>query len=144
MNLIFRPDAAWLEVLLRLVALAQLAVAVLNFFLWRMMGWRRDLAEMDLLVRQVVVIHGWFISLTLLIWAGLTWRFCREMACAPTELSRWLCAAIALFWGVRCAMQWLHYDRSHWRGNAVRTAIHWLLFAVYGGWSAVYALAATG
>ncbi len=137
-------SATLLEVSLRGVGLAQAGLAVLSFFLPRIMKWGNDLARMPLLVREVFVIHSWFISLTLLIWGVLTWRFAPEMVRAPTELSRWLCAAIAIFWGLRCVLQWLHYSPAHWRGIPSRTVIHWTLFLGYGLWAAAYGVAAVG
>lgn len=131
-----------LELFLRIIAIAQLALAALSFFLPRILKWEADMARMSLLVREVFVIHSWFISITLVIWGVLTWRFAHEMAHAPTDLSRWLCGAIALFWGIRCALQWLHYSPMHWRGIPGRTVIHWMCFVGYGLWAAVYATAA--
>ena len=133
-----------LELFLRIVAIAQVALAVLSYFLPRILKWEADIARMSLLVREVFRIHSWFISLTLLIWGVLTWRFAAEFAQAPTELSRWLCGSIAVFWGIRCGLQWLHYSPAHWRGIPSRTVIHWLCFIGYGLWAAVYAMAAFG
>ncbi|MEY2497358.1 MAG: hypothetical protein QOD12_914, partial [Verrucomicrobiota bacterium] len=42
-----------LELLLRLAALAQLGVAILNLFLVRIMKWERDLIGAPLLIREV-------------------------------------------------------------------------------------------
>ena len=131
-----------LEKLLLLAAALQLAVAVLNFSLVRIMRWDADLARMPLLVREVFRIHVWFISITLAIFAVLTWRFAGEMAAGSSELARWLAAAIGIFWAARSILQWTHYSRSHWRGDPPRTLIHWLLFAGYGGFAAAYFLAA--
>lgn len=57
-------------------------------------------------------------------------------------MTRWLCGAIGLFWGIRCVLQWLHYSAVHWRGLPVRTFIHWAVFLGYGAWSTAYFLAA--
>lgn len=131
-----------LELFLRIIAVAQIALAVLSFFLPRILDWKADMERMSLLVREVFEIHSWFISLTLVIWGVLTWRFAPEMAHEPTELSRWLCGAIAVFWGLRCVLQWLHYSGAHWRGILSRTVIHWMCFVGYGLWAVVYGLAA--
>jgi len=131
-----------LDVLLRLVAVMQLGLAVLGLCLPAILKWKPDMERMSLLVREVFEIHAWFIAITLVIWGGLTWQFAPEMAHAPTALSRWLCAAIGLFWGIRWVMQWTHYSSSHWRGIPSRTVIHWLLTFGYGAWAAVYFIAA--
>ncbi|MCE9519947.1 MAG: hypothetical protein K8R87_10390 [Verrucomicrobia bacterium] len=142
MNTLIQFSLRHLELWLRIVAVAQLALAALSLCLPRIMKWKPDIDRMSPLVRDVFEIHSWFIALTLVIWAVLTWQFAPEMAQAPTQLSRWLCAAIGIFWGIRCVLQWTHYSPSHWRGNPLRTLIHWMLFFGYAAWTAVYFVAA--
>jgi uncharacterized membrane protein YidH (DUF202 family) len=131
-----------LEFALRVVALAQFAVAILNLFLIRIMKWKPDLERASLLIREVFRVHVVFISITLLIFGALTWRFAPEIARASSPLAIWLAVAIGLFWLVRSAMQWLHYSASHWYGNSLRTLIHWTLFLGYGAIAVVYFAAA--
>lgn len=133
-----------LELLLRLAALAQLGVALLNLFLIRIMGWERDLVSAPLLIREVFQIHTYFISITLAIFGILTWRFAGEIAKAAHPLCVWLAIGIGCFWAVRSVMQWSHYSSSHWRGDRLRTLIHWTLFLGYGALGAVYFMAAKG
>lgn len=135
---------AHLDLLLRFVALLQLGLAVLSLFLPRILDWKPEMDRMSRLVRDVFEIHSWFIALTLVIWGVLTWRFAPEMAHASTALTRWLCAAIGIFWGIRSVLQWTHYDPSHWRGIASRTIIHWTLFFGYAAWATVYFMAVFG
>ncbi len=131
-----------LETALRAAAIAQFAVALLNLFLIRIMKWKPDLDRAPLLIREVFRIHVVFISITLSIFGALTWRFAHEIANAVNPLAVWLAGAIGLFWLVRSAMQWLHYSASHWRGDALRTVIHWALFLGYGAMATVYLAAA--
>jgi hypothetical protein len=131
-----------LELLLRIAALAQLGVAILNLFLVRIMKWQGDLATAPLLIREVFQIHIYFISITLAIFGTLTWRFAGELATGAHPLSVWLAFGIGAFWGIRSVMQWSHYSGVHWHGDKLRTAIHWLLFFGYGVFAAVYLTAA--
>jgi hypothetical protein len=131
-------DLVSLETALRAAALAQFAVAMLNLFLIRIMKWKADLDRAPLLIREVFRVHVVFISITLSIFAVLTWRFAHEIASAASPLTIWFAAAIGLFWLARSAMQWLHYSASHWRGDALRTVIHWALFLGYGAMTTVY------
>src|SRR5437868_8410327 len=110
-------DLIYLETALRAAALAQLAVAILNLFLIRIMKWKSDLGRAPLLIREVFHIHVVFISITLSIFGVLTWRFAYEIANAASPLAIWLAVAIGLFWLVLSIMQWLHYSASHWHGN---------------------------
>ena len=142
MHALWQFALANLELWLRSTAVAQIALAALSLNLARLLHWRPDIDRMPPLVRDVFEIHSWFIALTLVIWGVLTWRFAPEMARVPTELSRWLAAAIGIFWGIRCVLQWTHYSPDHWRGNPRRTLIHWTLFIGYAAWAAVYFIAA--
>jgi hypothetical protein len=125
--------------LLRFVAAGQMALVPLNVVLPRLLKWKPDVDRMSLLVREVFQIHAVFITLTVGIWGVLTWQFAERWVVAPDELSSWLCFALALFWGLRCVMQWTHYSASHWRGQTGRTVIHWLLFVGYLFWTVMYA-----
>ena len=133
-----------LEFLLRLAALAQLGVALLNLFLVRIMKWERDLIRAPLLIREVFQIHIYFISITLAIFGAVTWRFAAEIATASQPICVWLAIGIGAFWAVRSVMQWSHYSAVHWRGDWLRTFIHWTLFLGYGAFAAVYFVAAAG
>jgi hypothetical protein len=131
-----------LELFLRLAALAQLGVAVLNLFLVRIMNWRRDLNTVPLLIREVFQIHIYFISITLAIFGAVTWRFAGEIASAAHPICVWLAIGIGFFWAIRSLMQWTHYSAVHWRRDRLRTLIHWMLFLGYGAFAAVYFAAA--
>ncbi len=133
------PLLTWL---LYLAGTGQLAVCLLNLGLHRFL--RRDFAEarMPLLLREIFRVHQGFISLTLFLFAALTLRFAPELAGADAELARWLCAGIGLFWATRTVVQWTGYSQSHWRGDRLRTGIHWFLTLAYGGCAGVYLIAA--
>ncbi len=131
-----------LDLGLRAAAVAQLAVAILNLFLIRIMKWEPDLERAPLLIREVFHIHCYFISLTLAIFGVITWHFAQEMARGTNPIGVWLAAAIGLFWLVRSIMQWSHYSGEHWRGDAGRTLIHFLLFFGYGALAVAYFAAA--
>src|SRR5258707_3114047 len=106
-------NLASLELALRAVAVAQFAVAILNLFLIRIMKWKPDLERAPLIIREVFRIHVVFISITLSIFAALTWRFAYEIARASSPLTIWLAVAIGLFW-LRCsAMPCPHYSPRH-------------------------------
>ena len=129
-----------LDLLLKAAAAGQLCVAVLNLFLPRLLHWREDLTRLPLLMREVFQIHVWFISITLTIFAVMTWRFATEMNANPA--CRWLAAGIGLFWALRTILQITYYSSSHWRGLPGRTLIHITLLLIYGGFAVLYLLTA--
>lgn len=137
-----RDPALNLVCWLQLAAAAQLGIAALNLCLPRLLGWKDDLARLPLLIREVFHVHAWFISVTLVIFAVMTWRFAGDMASGASAACRWLAACIGVFWAVRTVLQVTWYSGSHWRGQPGRTVIHIALLAIHGGFAIVYGKAA--
>ncbi|MCA9099673.1 MAG: hypothetical protein KDA63_00895 [Planctomycetales bacterium] len=133
----------YLEALLLACCFVQVTVAVVNLNLVRILDWRADVERMSPLVREVFHIHAFFVSLTLLLFAVLTWRFANVMATGGEPTAAWLAGAMGLFWGIRTLMQWFYYSPSHWRGQTGRTVIHWMLTVVYGAMTITYLIAAS-
>ncbi len=131
-----------LPTFLLLAAAGQLFIAVLGLMIPRLLHWQEPIAQMPLLVREVFHVHTFFIALTCAIFGSITWRFAADIAQPTHELMRWFAAAIGLFWGIRCIMQWTFYSSSHWRGLRDKTLAHWALFLGYGAFAATYLLAA--
>ena len=132
----------FLSALLATAAALQLAIAVLNLFLVPLLNWKQDLMRMPLLLREVFKVHAWFISLTLGIFALMTWRFAAEMGGVENPACRWLAGCIGSFWAIRTVLQVGYYSSSHWRGNPRRTMAHVALLLIHGGFSFVYLWAA--
>lgn len=133
-----------LAVLLQVAAIVQFIVALLNLALTRIVGWQHQLQRVPPLMREVFHVHSWFVSLTVAIFAVLTWRFASAMVEGSSEPATWLAAAIGIFWGVRTMLQIFYYSPSHWRGRLGPTVLHVALLLVYGSMSAVYLLAVFG
>ena len=132
-----------LESLLMLAAIGQFIVAALNLRLEKILGWEPVISALPDLVREVVVVHKWFVSITLVIFATLTIRFASGLAGEGNEIARWLAGCIAIFWGIRTVIQWGYYGASHWKGKSRETLVHWILTIVYSGWAILYLIAAS-
>ena len=130
--------------ILRIAAVAQIAIALLNLFLVRLLDWKSDLDRMPLLLREVFHVHCWFISITLGIFGIITFQFADAMAASNNEVCRWLTAGIGIFWATRTVLQVTYYSSSHWQGRPGRTVMHVLLLAAYGGLAVVYSLTTFG
>lgn len=133
-----------MEIALSIAAAAQLAIAVLNLFLVRIMKWEEPVARMPQLVREVFYVHAWFITITLMIFGVVTIRFAGELAAGTNDLGRWLVCGIGLFWLIRWVIQFFFYSSSHWKGKRAETGVHIALVLTYGFFAGVYLLAAFG
>ncbi|NNE90440.1 MAG: hypothetical protein HKN23_02230 [Verrucomicrobiales bacterium] len=132
----------YLDEILIAAAVGQLLIAALNLRLDKILHWDKDLASLPKLLREVFVVHKWFITITLVIFGAITIRFAGDIATASYEMTRWFAAGVGIFWGIRTLIQWFYYSHDHWTGKPRETAIHWTLTICYGGCALTYLLAA--
>lgn len=127
-----------MHALLRLLWLAgfvQLGIGFANVFLPRKLSYRENLSRLSPIIRQIFVVHSFYIVGVVLLFAAVTLGFAGELA-SGHGLGRFLAAAIAIFWLVRVPVQLLYYDASlrkenRW-GDIAFTAATLFLAATYG------------
>ena len=105
-----------LSLALQAAAVLQFVIALVNLGLESILGWRAEMAQMPLLLREVHRVHSWFISVTVALFGLLTWRFAAELAAGGNPIGRWLVGGITIFWGLRTVLQVTYYSATHWRG----------------------------
>src|SRR5262245_8061995 len=133
-----------LIIVLQSAAALQLCIAALNLFLVPLLKWREELARMPLLLREVFHVHAWFISITLGIFAALTWRFASELVAGGNPVCCWLAGGKGIFWGIPTVLHAHYYSIIRWRRQTGRTFVHAGLLVLYGGFAAAYAWVAFG
>jgi hypothetical protein len=102
--------------LIWVAGIVQLLIASANFFLPRRLRYAENLSRVDMIVRQVFVVHSVYIVLVLAGLAGLCLFFPHELAGA-SRLGRCLCGFLAVFWGLRVPIQLFYYDPALKRQN---------------------------
>jgi hypothetical protein len=117
-----------------------LGLAVLNVFVGRYFGWRRELAPLPLLTRRVFWVHSMFIILVLALF-GLCSLCCAGTLLEPAPLSRAVLAGMACFWLVRLLFQFVVYEPAIWRGNRFYTAMHYCFALLWTYLATTYSVA---
>ena len=132
-----------IDLLTRLIlaaGVAQLGVLVASAIVPFRLNWREDLRSLPRLHRQMYWAYGGYVVLSILAFALLSIFSARELA-GGGPLARGVCSYIAVFWGVRLALQRVFDVREHlttwWlKAGYVVLTILFLAFTI------VYALAA--
>jgi hypothetical protein len=73
------------------------------------LDWKTLLSPLPKLLRQMFWVYGWFIVLVIVSFGTLTLMHAPAMA-AGDAIGRSLCGVIAIFWGVRLAVQFFVFD----------------------------------
>ncbi len=99
--------------------------------------WRRHLAPLPPLLRQLFWVYGSFIVLVIVSFGTISLTNTDALA-SGQPLARSVCAMIAVFWAARLAVQWFVFDATPFLTNALLklgyhalTAAFLLLVAIY-------------
>jgi hypothetical protein len=96
------------ETLLMLGGIFNVAFAVFHLFFWRLFDWKRDLASLSFINRQVMQILNLCVTFVFLIFAYISFFHSTELL--GTGLGRALLLLISLFWFLRAAEQVLFFQ----------------------------------
>lgn len=119
----------------------QLGILVASALVPQVLDWRTELRKLPPLLRQLVWVHGGFIVLTIVGLGALSLLNAKELA-SGTMLARSVCGFIALFWGVRLALQWFCFTPGEYlRRLPLRLGYH-LLTVAFASLATIYAWAA--
>jgi hypothetical protein len=108
---------------LRIAGACMAALVVFNLFVPQYLGWRRELARVSLVNRQIFEVHAFFLVLTLAMFAVLLLT-ASDALLEPTRLSRLVLGGLTTFWAIRMLAQWFYYSPNTWRGNRLHTVLH--------------------
>jgi hypothetical protein len=126
--------------LIFVAGLGQLGVLIASALVPIRLNWRDAFRGLPRLHRQMYWVYGGYVVLSILAFAVLSMFNARELA-SGTGLARGFCAYVAVFWGVRLALQAVfdvkEYLTAWWLqlGYAALTVM-------FGGFAIVYGWAA--
>ena len=122
--------------------IGQLSVLVASSLVPLRLGWKKELAGLATLHRQMYWVYGGYVVLSIVAFGLISLRHAEELA-AGGGLARWFCGYVAVFWGVRLCLQpvfdvkphltawWLH------AGYHLLTVLFVCFTAIYG-WAALF------
>ncbi len=105
------------------------------------LDWRKELAKLAPLSRQLVWVHGAFIVLVILGFGALSVALPGELA-AGSWLARGICAFVAIFWAARLAVQFFVFDAKPYLHNGLLKLGYHGLTVVFLYQAVVYGMAA--
>ena len=104
--------------------------------------WRRELAPLRLINRQLMHVHTFFVALAVLLMGVLCLTSAAELTGTP--LGRRVALGLGLFWLARLLAQFFGYSAELWRGKRFETIIHVLFSLLWTYVSAVFLLVGLG
>lgn len=130
-----------MKTILVLAGLGQLALALASLAIPRVLRWREETAKLRPLTRQVFWTYAAYIF-SFHVAFGLLSAFAPQRLLDRTPLARTVAGFIAVYWGVRLALQFFCFDRSERPPGALAKLAEAALTALFLGLTIVYALVA--
>jgi len=96
----------------------------------RVLNWKHELGLLSPFLRRLFWVYGVFIVLTI-IGLGTISLACAPEIAAGAGLARAFCSFVAVFWGIRLAVQFFVFDARPY-------LTHWLLTVGYHGLTVLF------
>ncbi len=112
----------------------------MHIFLPGYFNWKKELASLTLLNRQLMYVHMFFVAFVILLMGILC--ICCPADLMHTGLGRIISFGLFVFWGCRLVFQFLVYSPELWKGKLFETFIHVLFSMLWAYFSIVFFLVA--
>jgi hypothetical protein len=111
-----------MELHIRIIGFLLIVLALIHVGFPRYFGWKRELASLSLINRQMMYVHMFFIALMVLLMGLLCVCCATEMQ--ASVIGRYVAAGFSVFWLLRLVFQLFVYSPRLWKGKAFETGIH--------------------
>jgi hypothetical protein len=131
----------YLPLLLTIAGFLHFGLLLAGFSAPRVLGWRTELTKVSPLTRQLVLVHGAFIVLTIIGFGLLTLVSGRELL-AGNLLALTVTVFIGVFWTCRFLLQLFYFKAGPWLTTPFRKIGYRALYLVFAYFTVVYLAAA--
>lgn len=112
---------------LHIIGTLLIGVALLHLIFPKYFNWQKELVSLSLINRQLVMVHTFFIALTVLLMGLLCLTAATELT--GTMLGKKISFGLAVFWTIRLFIQFFGYSSKLWKGKPFETKVH-IFFAL--------------
>jgi hypothetical protein len=131
---------AWLPTLILAGGIGQAGVLVASSLVPFRLDWKKELAGLSTLHRQMYWIYGGYVVLSIVAFAVISIAHHSEIA-AGSGLARAFCGYVAVFWGIRLGLQAVLDVKTHLTAWWLTAGYH-LLTVLFAAFTVLYGYAA--
>ncbi len=124
-----------MEIQVKLIGVSLILLALVHFIFPKYFDWKKDLASLSLINREMMWIHTFFIALAVLLIGLLCISSVDQLL--YTILGKRISLGIGVFWTCRLIIQFFGYSKELWQGKIFETLVHilfsllWLYLSVF-------------
>jgi hypothetical protein len=116
-----------MELHLKIIGWLLIALSLVHVGFPRYFNWKKELKQLQLVNKQVMEVHTFFIALVVLMMGVLCLTISPDEIESP--LGKKVMLGLFVFWFLRLCIQFFWYSPKLWRGRRFETAVH-IVFSI--------------
>ncbi|MCC5916951.1 MAG: hypothetical protein JJU02_06450 [Cryomorphaceae bacterium] len=113
---------------LKFIGIVLMVLALIHVIFPKYFQWKTNLSSLSLINRQMMMVHTFFIALTVFLIGFLCLTSADDLVNTP--LGKRLSFGLAIFWTIRLFVQFFVYSNQLWRGKPFETIVH-IVFSAF-------------
>ena len=111
-----------MEIQFKLIGSVFILLAFVHAVFPKRFNWNTELGSLSLLNRQVMIIHTFFIGLTVFLMGVLCLTSSHDLV--YTAFGKKISLGLGIFWAIRLYIQFFGYSAELWKGKGFETSVH--------------------
>lgn len=111
-----------MEIHLKFIGVLLCALSLVHAFFPSYFNWKEDLKSLQLINRQMMQVHTFFIALMVFMVGILCIFYSKDLVHTP--LGKFICLGLGIFWMIRLFFQFFGYSSKLWKGKTFETIMH--------------------
>ncbi len=116
-----------MEIHFKIIGVLLIALALVHIVFPKYFRWEKELKSLSLINRQMMIVHTFFIALTVFLMGLLCLTSSNELM--GTNLGKKISLGLGVFWTIRLFIQFFGYSADLWKGKKFETYMH-ILFSI--------------
>ena len=121
---------------LKITGILLIALALIHIIFPKYFNWKKELSSLSLINRQMILVHTFFIALTIFLMGLLCLTSTNELI--NTALGKKIALGLGLFWTLRLFIQFFGYSPKLWKGKTFETTVHILFILLWTYLSVIF------
>lgn len=111
-----------MEIHFKIIGIILIVLALVHVIFPKYFNWRQELQSLSLVNKQMILVHTFFIALTVFLMGLLCLTSLTELI--TTKLGKTISLGLGIFWSIRLFVQFLGYSAALWKGKPFETIVH--------------------
>jgi hypothetical protein len=106
----------------KIIGVLLIVLACVHLVFPKYFNWDKELNSLSLINRQMMIVHTFFVALTVFLMGLLCLTSSSELI--ETHLGKKISFGLGIFWTIRLFIQFFGYSTVLWKGKTFETGMH--------------------